>query len=83
MMEDEDPLLSRLRALPPQKMDEDVAARVRLKARAIVIERSGVPTTLFARLQSAYFKAIEPALVLGTVGLGLAYAIAAVNGILH
>ena len=82
-MKDEDPLLTRLRALPPRTMDEDVAARVRLHARAIVVERAGVPPTFFARLQSAYFRAIEPALVLGTVGVGLAYAIAAVNGIIH
>ena len=49
MIEDDDPLLSRLRALPPRKMDEAVAARVRLKARAIVVDRSNAPSSFFAR----------------------------------
>jgi hypothetical protein len=83
-MNDDDPLVSRLRALPHRKMDDNVAARVRLKARAMVVEQSNAaPQGFFARLQVAYFRAIEPALVLGTVGLGLAYAVASVNGIIH
>ncbi len=84
MIEDNDPLLARLRNLPSREMDDNVAARVRLKARAIVVERSNAaPDGFLARLRMAYFKAIEPALVLGSVGLGLAYAVAAVNGIIH
>lgn len=83
MIDDDDPLLSRLRALPPRELDDSVTARVRLKARAIVVERSNAPAGFFARLQMAYFRAIEPALVVGTVSVGLAYAVAAVNGIIH
>jgi hypothetical protein len=75
-MSERDEILDAVRGLPSRDVDEWRRERIRAKAHA-AMEREARPlSTLLDRLERAYARTLEPAIVFG---LGSAYVVWAVN----
>ena len=79
---DDDGILARLRELPTPTPDELRAERVRRTAQAVLArERRLVERPAVRRLERLWSGVVEPALVAGTVGVYLVWAIRAAEAL--
>jgi hypothetical protein len=79
---DDDGILERLRELPQPELDRLHAERVRRAAQAVLArERRLVERPLVRRVERLWSGVVEPALVAGTVGAYLFWAIRAAEAL--
>jgi hypothetical protein len=82
LRDDDDGILERLRELPQPELDRLHAERVRRTAQAVLArERRLVERPVARRLERLWSGVVEPALVAGTVGVYLVWAIRAAEAL--